>query len=88
MDLEDKNLSFSNDVFEDFEIWDKAVSEKAEIVRKLSDKYKTKLVDLNGKFKTLNENIDLYSVDGIHPTVLGHKIIADEWLKECMDILL
>ena len=38
VDLADKNLSFSNDIHEDFEIWENAIDEKAEIVRSLSQK--------------------------------------------------
>lgn len=81
VNLEDKDLSFSNDIYNDFDVWEKAVREKADIVERLSDKYKTCLVDLNSKFKTISEDLDLYSKDGVHPTVKGHKIIADEWLK-------
>ena len=87
VDLSNVNLSFSNDLYLDFEEWEKAVSEKAEIVRKLSDKYKTHLVDLNKKFKTIDKDFELYSFDGIHPTVKGHKIIAEEWLDVCKDII-
>ena len=87
VDLEEKDLSFSNDLYENFEVWENAVDEKAEIVRKLSAKYKTYLVDLNKKFKMIDCDLHLYSVDGIHPTVKGHKIIAEEWLNVCNDIL-
>lgn len=87
VDLENINLSFSNDLFDDFDVWDKEISEKAEIVRRLSAKYKTELVDLNKRFKEINENLDLYSTDGIHPTVKGHKIIADEWIAVMKDFL-
>lgn len=65
----------------------KAVAEKAEIVRNLSAKYKTYLVDLNKRFKAIDSDSHLYSTDGIHPTVKGHKIIAEEWLKVCDFIL-
>ena len=87
VDLAERDLSFSNDLYEDFEEWEKAVGEKAEIVRKLSVKYKTYLVDLNERFKMIDSDLHLYSTDGIHPTVKGHKIIAEEWLKVCDDIL-
>lgn len=87
VDLEEKDVSFSNDLYEDFEVWEKAVDEKAEIVRGLSAKHKTCLVDLNKRFKTIDSDLHLYSIDGIHPTVKGHKIIAEEWLKVCNDFL-
>ena len=87
VDLAEKDLSFANDIYEDFEVWEKAVDEKAEIVRRLSDKYKTHLVDLNKSFKLINSDLHLYSTDGVHPTVKGHKLIAEEWLKVCNDIL-
>lgn len=87
VNTEDKDLSFSNDIYEDFDIWEKAVGEKSDIVKKISDKYKTRLVDLDHRFKNLDGGTELYSADGIHPTVKGHKLIADEWLKVCGDIL-
>ena len=87
VDLEHTNLSFSNDIYEDFEVWEKAVNEKAEIVRKLAKKYNAYLVELNKAFKELEAEHHLYSSDGVHPNVKGHKIIADEWLDTCKDIL-
>lgn len=87
VDLSDSDLSFSNDLYVDFELWEKAVCDKAEIVRSLSDRYNTYLVDLNKRFKSIPKDFDLYSKDGIHPTVKGHKLIAEEWLKVCKDII-
>ena len=87
VDLKDRDLSFSNDLYEDYKVWEKEVGEKAEIVRKLSSVYQTYLVDLNKRFQMISGDFDLYSNDGIHPTVTGHKIIAEEWLSTCKDIL-
>ena len=87
VDLEQTNLSFSNDIYEDFDVWEKAVNEKAEIVRKLAKKYNTYLVELNKAFKELEKEHHLYSSDGVHPNVKGHKIIADEWMKVCSSII-
>ena len=58
-----------------------------EVDTEISDKYKTRLVDLDHRFKNLDGGAELYSADDIHPTVKGHKLIADEWLKVCGDIL-
>ena len=87
VDLSDSDLSFSNDLYVDFELWEKAVNDKADIVRNLSDRYNTYLVDLNKRFKSIPKDFDLYSKDGIHPTVKGHKLIAEEWLKACKDMI-
>ncbi len=87
VDLEHTNLSFSNDIYDDFDVWQTAIDEKAEIVKKLSKKYHTRLVDLNQRFKMLDSDLHLYSGDGIHPTVKGHKIIAEEWLAVMKDII-
>ena len=87
VNLENTNLSFSNDIYEDFDVWETAVDEKAEIVRSLAEKYGAKLVDLNKTFKALNRSPELYSSDGVHPNVKGHKIIADEWMKVCETII-
>ena len=87
VNMENTDLSFSNDIYEEFDVWEKAVDEKAEIVRRLASKYNAKLVDLNKTFKALGDAHELYSGDGIHPNVKGHKIIADEWMKVCETII-
>ena len=42
---------------------------------------------MNQRFKMLDSDLHLYSGDGIHPTVKGHKIIAEEWLAVMKDII-
>ena len=46
-------------------------------------------IPLQQKFFELSEKYtpDYWSWDGIHPTVCGHGIIAEEWMKKCKDIV-
>ncbi len=59
------------------------IRDYAKIVDKIAKKYGYTYVKLQSKLdakaKVYGEELILY--DGIHPNVLGAKIIADEWLK-------
>ena len=56
---------------------------KIHIVRSLARKYKTDFIPLDGIFaeKCINTNPAVLSEDGVHPTLVGHSVIASEWLK-------
>ncbi len=51
--------------------------------------YGTIFVPLQEKFFELSEKYapDYWSWDGIHPTVCGHGIIAEEWIKKCSGLI-
>lgn len=69
-------------VDEHFEKYAK-VYEFSEIVKKLAQEYGLHFIDfqekLNERLKTKKESHLLY--DGIHPTVVGAKLLADTWVK-------
>ena len=81
--LENTNLYFQNDIYLNYDLWRKEVDEKADAVKEIAQKYNAVFISLAEKFdevlKTMNVN-DLTG-DGIHPTIKGHKIIAEEWIK-------
>jgi len=64
----------------------KDLNPKIEVVRKLSREFKTLLVPLNSIFALAIEKAEpsFWSEDGIHPTLAGHALIAQSWLK-CME---
>ena len=55
----------------------------AKIVKKLAKEFDLELVELQEKFNELIavNGSAYYLADGIHPTIVGAKVIADEWLK-------
>ena len=55
----------------------------AKIVKKLSEEYGLYFVALQDKFleKATQYGAEYYLFDGIHPTPIGAKLIAEEWLK-------
>ncbi len=56
---------------------------KIEIVNKLAEEYKTKLIPLDKIFqnKCKHQPPLYWTRDGIHPTLAGHALIAQSWLK-------
>jgi len=66
--------------FEQFE----QVYEYAKVVKKIAGDYKITFIPLQDKLNSLENkfgNPHFLSDDGVHPTVAGAKVIADEWLK-------
>lgn len=59
------------------------VKEYAGVVRRLAEEYGAVFVPLQEAFDRAAERngADWYLYDGVHPTVVGAKLIADEWLK-------
>ena len=56
---------------------------RADIVKRVSEKYGLVFVPLQDKFDelaALTEPSEWLS-DGVHPTVAGHEVIAREWIK-------
>lgn len=62
--------------------WRKDLNPKIDIVRKLAKEYNTGLVCLDGYFNqcVVNEDWKRYSRDGVHPSPLGNKKIAELWV--------
>ena len=57
--------------------------------KRIAEDYGAIFVPLQDKFFELSEKYppDYWSWDGIHPTVCGHGIIADEWMEKCKDLI-
>jgi lysophospholipase L1-like esterase len=60
-----------------------AVYEYAKVVKKLAKEFGIPFVPTQKKLDELSEKYGakLVAYDGVHPTVFGSRIIADEWLK-------
>lgn len=71
-------------VGENFEAWQSMMKPMQEIVRRLSREYNLIFVPLQDKFNSLCEYREpsYWIWDGVHPTVCGHEVIAEEWIKE------
>lgn len=73
------------------EAWDffrEETKKRAEIAKKIADKYNLKYVPLQEKF---DEAIKIqpepyWTYEGVHPTPCGHRIIMKEWLKAFEEI--
>lgn len=73
-------------IMEDLEDWkalQKAVKEYAKAAARVAEKNKLPFVPLYEKFEKYNggDNKMLFAPDGIHPSLYGHRLIRDEWLK-------
>ena len=60
---------------------------KIEVVRKLSEEFETLLIPLDKIFDEAvkKREAQFWSQDGIHPTPVGHALIAQSWLKALMN---
>jgi lysophospholipase L1-like esterase len=63
------------------------LNKKIEVVRELSREFETKLIPLNDVFmKVCNKSPpSFWSFDGAHPTLAGHALIAQSWIKSVID---
>jgi len=59
------------------------VKEYSKVVKKLADEYNLTFVPLQYKFDELSEKygVETYLYDGVHPSIAGSTLIANEWLK-------
>ncbi len=60
-----------------------------EATKRVAEDYGAVFVPLQEKFFELSEKFspDYWSWDGIHPTVCGHQIIAEEWMEKCKHLI-
>jgi acyl-CoA thioesterase I len=65
------------------------LNKKIEIVRELAREFETKLVPLNDIFMKacIKREPSFWSLDGAHPTLAGHALIAQSWIKGVMEEL-
>jgi acyl-CoA thioesterase I len=60
-------------------------NERIKVVRDLSEEFETLIVPLNKIFNEAEKKREakFWSLDGFHPTPVGHALIAQSWLKAC-----
>lgn len=68
---------------EDWDYFRSEVEKRAEVAKRIADKYHLTFVPLQKKF---DEMVGVYpepywTHEGVHPTDAGHELIAREWLK-------
>jgi len=59
------------------------VKKRAEMAKKIAQKYDLPYVKLQDGFDELSKSIEgsYWLADGVHPTAMGHEYIKNEWLK-------
>ncbi len=87
--MENTNLYNRNDIYLKYDLWRRLVDEKAEVSKEITQKYNGIFVSLANVFDeyTKRGNVCELTDDGIHPSIRGHQIIADEWLRACQTVL-
>ena len=57
--------------------------------KRVAEDYGAIFIPLQEKFNDLSAKYspDYWSWDGIHPTVCGHQIVADEWMDKCKELI-
>ncbi len=66
-----------------WERFQKDVAEKAEVCRRIAEKYGLPLIELQPAFNKACEKAEpsYWTADGVHPTPCGHEIIKRLWLE-------
>ena len=59
------------------------VIEKQEVVREMAKKYGAALYDTQAVIDEAVKHapIEYWTMDGVHPTLFGHRLLADGWIK-------
>lgn len=71
-----------------WEVFSREVKLRQEITKRLAEKYNLKFIPLQDKFDRAAEEtgVAYWSIDGVHPTPMGHKLICDQWIKAFREI--
>ncbi len=71
----------------DFAELSEELDKKIAVVRGLAQEFKAKLIPLNDIFVKACTKRDpfFWALDGVHPTLAGHALIAQSWIKAVMD---
>jgi acyl-CoA thioesterase-1 len=67
----------------DFVELSQELNKKIDVVRELSREFATKLIPLNDIFMKActKRGPSFWALDGVHPTLAGHALIAQSWIK-------
>ena len=78
--LQQKNIEEIPDRLERFQ---KGVEEKAEVCKRIAEKYNLPLIELQPVFDEALKSApaDYWTNDGVHPSVYGHELIKKLWLE-------
>lgn len=78
-----------NDIFENWDVWNRAITERGEIVRELADKYGAVFVPYRDAIEKalLRAPAEHWSADCIHMTAAGYELMARTWLDAAKHIL-
>lgn len=70
-------------VMEGQEKWREDLDPKIHVVRKLAREYSAILIPLDGLFASVSaeQEPSFWAADGVHPTLTGHALIAQTWLR-------
>lgn len=73
---------------EDRKRWREDLDPKIHVVRKLAREYNTLLLPLDGIFNSAAalKAPEFWAADGVHPTMAGHALIAQEWLRKTRNV--
>lgn len=89
LDLKEIGEEKSGDIFDDWDVWEKHMRERAIVSKKLAEKYGAVFVPLFDDFAALakRDGAKYWTLDCIHPTLAGHEHIARKWMECCNDII-
>ena len=81
--LEGSATCNTDEIPDRLERFKKDVAEKAEVAKKIANKYSLPLIELQSAFDEACTKAppEFWTADGVHPTPSGHEIIKRLWLK-------
>ncbi|MFH1612445.1 MAG: GDSL-type esterase/lipase family protein [bacterium] len=62
-------------------VWEKIIDEYAQTVKEIAKKEKLEMIDIFASFEKYKNKSKLFIEDGVHPNILGHRVIAYEILS-------
>ena len=68
---------------EGYEVWEKSIAERQQIVARLAAKYGAPVVHFQAVLEAACQRApaEHWIWDGVHPTYSGHQLLADEWVR-------
>ena len=86
--LEEYNTRATEDFPDKWEKFKSEVAKRSAIAREISEKYSLKFVSLQDILDKACEatGVAYWASDGVHPTPMGHCLIAREWIKAFKEI--
>ena len=81
--------AYGADIYENYDVWNAAVAERGDIVRRLADTYHAVFVPLRSVMEDAVSRAPAahWSQDCIHPTAAGNELVARAWLDAAGHLL-